>query len=352
MESLDEMELASPHGPHDHGGHRTNLAHDYELLKRRHNLAQQGMLFFFGLMCVFLLVNYYGHTGHFEAATAGCDTPEDPHGHPHPTPGPSPTPTPTAPALMDLVGKEAILQRMQGLQDIAFNIGNGTRVVGTKGFQASVDYVLEQLQKPLANHGWQATRQHFGMNMPHLSSTPVLQELEPRHMPHAFKEEFKTLSYTGVGNVTAKVSVAANMGCDPADFWDNMTHGGSIQGHIALVLRGGCTFNVKAINALNSGAVAVVIYNHVGGNVFGGTLGEVVSSTLPVVGIPYWLGYSWTFSLPTLHVAVAGKRPTPSTQPMSLWMCLGVTRTTSSSWVHTWTVSPQALASTTTAQGP
>jgi len=186
MESLDEMELASPHGPHDHGGHRTNLAHDYELLKRRHNLAQQGMLFFFGLMCLFLLVNYYGHTGHFEAATAGCDTPEDPHGHPHPTPGPSPTPTPTAPALMDLVGKEAILQRMQGLQDIAFNIGNGTRVVGTKGFQASVDYVLEQLQKPLANHGWQATRQHFGMNMPHLSSTPVLQELEPRHMPHAF----------------------------------------------------------------------------------------------------------------------------------------------------------------------
>ncbi len=51
----------------------------------------------------------------------------------------------------------------------------------------------------------------------------------------------------------------------------------------ALIVRGACTFAEKAINAINAGASAVIIYNNVPGN-FAGTLGAY-RSTVPVVSI-------------------------------------------------------------------
>jgi minor extracellular serine protease Vpr len=59
---------------------------------------------------------------------------------------------------------------------------------------------------------------------------------------------------------------------------------GSLTGKVALAARGTCTFGAKAVNAINAGAVAVLISNNVAG-VFNGTLGAPIDGVTPVVGI-------------------------------------------------------------------
>lgn len=59
---------------------------------------------------------------------------------------------------------------------------------------------------------------------------------------------------------------------------------GSLTGKIALVARGTCAFGVKATNAINAGADAVLISNNVPGP-FGGTLGAPIPNGKPVVSI-------------------------------------------------------------------
>ncbi|HSF80327.1 MAG TPA: S8 family serine peptidase [Anaerolineales bacterium] len=56
-------------------------------------------------------------------------------------------------------------------------------------------------------------------------------------------------------------------------------------GKVALINRGTCSFNEKATNAINAGAIAVVIHNNASGN-FSGTLGsQIGDGSVPVVSI-------------------------------------------------------------------
>lgn len=55
-------------------------------------------------------------------------------------------------------------------------------------------------------------------------------------------------------------------------------------GKVALINRGACSFNEKATNAINAGAIAVVIHNSSPGN-FNGTLGTPIDGITPVVSI-------------------------------------------------------------------
>ncbi len=57
-----------------------------------------------------------------------------------------------------------------------------------------------------------------------------------------------------------------------------------LTGKTALIARGTCSFGAKAVNAINAGATAVVIYNNAPG-IFNGTLGAPLGSPVPVVGI-------------------------------------------------------------------
>jgi minor extracellular serine protease Vpr len=57
-----------------------------------------------------------------------------------------------------------------------------------------------------------------------------------------------------------------------------------LAGKVALISRGSCSFYDKALNAINAGAVAVVIHNNVPG-LFHGTLGSPIDGITPVVGI-------------------------------------------------------------------
>ena len=59
---------------------------------------------------------------------------------------------------------------------------------------------------------------------------------------------------------------------------------GSLTGRAVLIRRGGCTFHVKAINAQNAGALAVVLYNNAAG-ALGASVAGASPVTIPVVGI-------------------------------------------------------------------
>ena len=78
--------------------------------------------------------------------------------------------------------------------------------------------------------------------------------------------------------MTAAVSSPSPViGCDAADW------AGFPAGNIALVSRGTCTFAIKATNAFNAGAVGVVIYNNIAGDL-AGTLGNTFTLDIPVTG--------------------------------------------------------------------
>ena len=80
------------------------------------------------------------------------------------------------------------------------------------------------------------------------------------------------------GSETLEAVGGAGLGCVAADF------AGFTPGNAALMSRGSCSFNLKATNAINAGAVAVVIHNNAPG-VFNGTLGSPIDGVTPVVGI-------------------------------------------------------------------
>ena len=72
-------------------------------------------------------------------------------------------------------------------------------------------------------------------------------------------------------------SVSTNDACDPLP-------AGSLDGMIALVRRGTCSFYQKAINAFNAGALGVVLYNNTTGRVSPTVVGTP-AVTIPVIAI-------------------------------------------------------------------
>jgi len=72
-----------------------------------------------------------------------------------------------------------------------------------------------------------------------------------------------SLSSPGVsGSVVAAVDAADAAGPATTDGCSAFTNAAAVAGHIALVERGTCGFAVKARNATNAGATAVIIYNN------------------------------------------------------------------------------------------
>jgi aminopeptidase Y len=156
------------------------------------------------------------------------------------------------------------------LQAVA-NDNGGNRVSGSPGYDESTDYVAAQL----AAAGYSVSLQEFQFQT-FITLTPsILDRVSP---PPAGPVANDILSYSGSGDVTAPVTVVANLGCDAADF------AGFPAGNIALIIRGTCLFAIKATNAYNAGASGVVIYNNEAGSI-NGTLGNTFTLDIGVTGI-------------------------------------------------------------------
>ncbi len=92
-------------------------------------------------------------------------------------------------------------------------------------------------------------------------------------------------------------------GPDSTDGCQPLTNQAEINGNIALIRRGSCNFTVKAINAQNAGAIAVVIANNVADSIptLGGTDPTVF---IPTIGIEQDLGNAIEAQLPQPGVNV------------------------------------------------
>lgn len=186
------------------------------------------------------------------------------------------------------------LERFQAIAEA----GNGTRSAATPGYEASATYVADRLRAA----GYRVTRQEFTIPFFQEKAIPALKRKSPIAKAYIPGIDFRTMTYSGSGNVTAPVrgvdlvlppspTVSSSSGCEVSDF------SGFTPGDIALLQRGTCSFQVKAERAQKAGASAVILFNEGQPgegpeNRQGLLVGSVNSSgiTIPVVGATFAVG--------------------------------------------------------------
>ncbi len=187
--------------------------------------------------------------------------------------------------LLECVRVGEVREHQAAFQAIA-DANGGTRAAGTPGYDASVDYVVDTLEAA----GWNVTLDEFPFVF---FAPPTLQQLTPVNAVY----ETGVFTGTGFGTVTGNVIPvdinlvpprASTSGCEATDFTGDF----SGPSDIALIQRGTCTFGIKALNAQNAGAEAVIIFNQGNdptreGLITGTLLPDGAAVAIPVVGASF-----------------------------------------------------------------
>jgi Zn-dependent M28 family amino/carboxypeptidase len=215
--------------------------------------------------------------------------------------------------LRDGVTINGLLQHERAFQFIA-NSAGGTRASGTAGYDASAEYVADRL----ARAGYRVETQEFMFRFYEELAPAVLE----RVAPSAKTYETATYQYSGSGDVAAPVqgvdlvlpptpAPSSTSGCEDSDF------AGFTAGNIALIQRGTCAFGVKAVNAEEAGASAVIIFNEGQPgrtDLSPGTLGEETEVSIPVVAASFADGQELAAPGTTAHVFTSTEdEPRPTT---------------------------------------
>ncbi|KAI1085000.1 Zn-dependent exopeptidase [Whalleya microplaca] len=170
-------------------------------------------------------------------------------------------------ALVDSIVIENLLGCAQDLEDIAYASPRRNRVHGTEGHLNSVKYFQEQLES-LGDY-YDIELQDF--------TTEVTLASQASLTINGETIDSGTFSFGNNGTWSDLPLVpVANLGCVASD------HPDTLQGAIALIARGNCTFVEKITFAGEKGAVGAIIYNNADAGIAAGTLGGV--NNLIVVG--------------------------------------------------------------------
>jgi Zn-dependent M28 family amino/carboxypeptidase len=175
--------------------------------------------------------------------------------------------------LRNKVTTDAMMKHLSKLQDIA-NANNGTRAVGTPGYEASVDYVV----KVLRDSGFDVQTPEFSARVFHAdkgSLTVGGKTLEARALDYSLGTP-----PDGVTGPLVPAPADDSPGCTPSDY-----DGLPAQGAVVLVNRGNCPFAQKLDAAVQRGAVGMVVVDNVDEQHMGGTLGSNTDVKIPVVSI-------------------------------------------------------------------
>jgi len=170
----------------------------------------------------------------------------------------------TSEALQSLVSLDELVSGSQQLQDFAYAYPARNRVFGGQAHNDTVNFIAEVLEE---TGYYDVSIQPFVELYSGGNSTLTVNGAATNQ---------SLLTYTPSGNVEGSLVLVDNFGCDPADY------PAEVEGNIALVSRGECTFALKATNAAAAGAAAAVIYNNVEGPL-AGTLGGT-GDYVPTVG--------------------------------------------------------------------
>lgn len=177
-----------------------------------------------------------------------------------------------ASALRGKVTTDAMMAHLSKLQDIA-NANNGTRAVGTPGYEASVDYVV----KTLRDSGFDVQTPEFSARVFHAEKPELTVGGRP--------VEARALDFslgTPPGGVSGPLvpAPANSLGCAASDYGDL-----PVRGAVVLVDRGTCPFAQKEDVAAQRGAVAMIIADNVDEEQMGGTLGPATEVKIPVLSV-------------------------------------------------------------------
>ena len=197
--------------------------------------------------------------------------------------------------LLECVTVEGVREHQAALQAIA-DANNGIRTSGTPGYDESVFYVEDRMQAA----GYDVTVQPFEFTTYIELGPSTLEQTAPIPTVYVEETDYNLMSQTDPGNVTGPVTAvdldlglgnASTSGCEAADF------AGFPAGHIALIQRGACSFQLKGQNAAAAGAVGAIIFNQ--GNtadrvgLINGTLGSGYTGGIPVFFATYHRGVEW-----------------------------------------------------------
>jgi len=161
-------------------------------------------------------------------------------------------------ASIKLTALRGHLERLQSIAD-----ANGdNRAAATPGYTASLAYVADKLRAA----GYRLTSQEFKISFFREVASPVLKRTRPPAKSYVPGTDFRTMTYSGSGKVTAPVQAVdlvlpprkgqeSTSGCEANDFSK------FVRGNIALIQRGTCSFQDKAERAEAAGASGVIIFN-------------------------------------------------------------------------------------------
>ncbi|MET1008397.1 MAG: M28 family metallopeptidase [Propionibacteriaceae bacterium] len=178
------------------------------------------------------------------------------------------SPTKLAKKLVKDVNAADAQRHLIAFQRIADRNGR-TRASNTPGYDASVEYVVSTM----TNAGFDVTTPEFTYDEEITDAATIEIGADSYEMRKV------TLSpQTPVGGVTGPLRVVpedASTGCEAADF-----AGQNFAGSVALIRRGGCTFQIKEQTAAAAGAIAVIVSNNSPDEAFTPILAE--PGTVPV----------------------------------------------------------------------
>lgn len=205
---------------------------------------------------------------------AGCDAKTELRPEPQGQPaGTSPAAVQFAEDLSARVSADAMMAHLSKLQEIA-DAHDGNRALGTAGYDASVDYVVNALR----DKGFDVQTPEFEVRLPFAD--------DPQVTVGGQAVTAKPLEYTigtaseGVAGPLVAARAEDSPGCQASDY-----DGLPVAGAVVLVDRGTCQFGVKQAMAAERGAVAMIVANNEDGDQMGGTLGERTDVKIPVVSV-------------------------------------------------------------------
>jgi len=166
--------------------------------------------------------------------------------------------------------------------DLIAQANNGNRAAGSSGYQATLGYILSQL----AGTKYDVRIQDFTYEGFAIIGTPLLSK-QPDSKNYVYNVDFRVMSGSGSGVLNNfPVHNVLNFGCEESDYPGFPALG------IAVVLRGTCTFTIKADLARAAGASAIIIVNTNGGPSFSGA----IDTELPAYGVSAAVGLDLTNS--------------------------------------------------------
>ncbi|KAL5445949.1 hypothetical protein PMIN06_007913 [Paraphaeosphaeria minitans] len=166
----------------------------------------------------------------------------------------------TSGGLRKLIKLKALQEKAHLFERFAYDSPDKNRVIGSEGHQATIDYITKTIKK--YSRYYDVYQQPMPLSIG-LSANLTVNEKEV------------TVEAVGLapgGSASGPVVAIPNLGCEEADF------SADLSGSIALISRGSCVSGEKVASAASKGAIGVLIYNNVDGNLVGYSLQRFAES--------------------------------------------------------------------------